>query len=309
MWRILAPAMTPSRSDEFKRKFRHIPELIMNHGEVDIADAEIAADYVEHIPMPPGFTPNRQGFKDFVVSLRTAFPDLHYDVDHLTTNDLVGENQKVVHRLIAHGTHSGAWGSVPATGKRMSWSEIHIGLYVQGLLVEHWGNIDALSMMQQMRVIPGWQEPPPVPPRPVVSGKTSTTYLDNVAMVRRYVHEAWNKGRLDVIDEVIHPRCINPSAPTLPLGPDGAKAAVMMHRNAFPNLYILTQDVIAEQDVVVIRFTMIGTHQGEFMGIPATGRDVEMDACDIYRFGDGQVIERDFSADVLGLMGQLGIGG
>lgn len=297
------------KNDEFKRRFRHIPELIMNQGVVEIADLEIAEDYVEHIPMPPGFQHNRQGFKDFVVMLRTAFPDLHYNVDHLTTNDLVGENQKVVHRIVAHATHLGPWGPIPATGKHITWSEIHIGLYVQGMLVEHWGNIDSLSIMQQMGVIPGWQEPPPVPPRPEVTGQKTTTYQENVAMVRRYVHEVWNKGRLEVADELVHPKCINPSTPFLPVGPEGAKIAAMMHRNAFPNLYILIQDMIAEEDVVAIRFTMIGAHQGEFMGIPPTGKDVEMDVCDIYRFGDGLIIERVFAADVLGLMGQLGVGG
>ena len=47
-----------SKQDEFKRRFRHIPEIIMNKGELDIADLEIAEDYVEHIPMPPQFPTN-----------------------------------------------------------------------------------------------------------------------------------------------------------------------------------------------------------------------------------------------------------
>ena len=113
--RIYAVRGKHAKQDEFKRRFRHIPEIIMNKGELDIADLEIAEDYVEHIPMPPQFPTNRQGFKDFVMMLRTAFPDLHYDVDHLTTNDLIGENQKVVHRIVAHATHDGPWGPIPPT--------------------------------------------------------------------------------------------------------------------------------------------------------------------------------------------------
>ena len=69
----------------------------------------------------------------------------------------------------------------------MTWTEIHFGLYVQGMLVEHWGNIDSLGIMQQMGAIPGWEEKKPMPPVPQISGKVVTTYQENCAMVRRYV--------------------------------------------------------------------------------------------------------------------------
>ncbi len=294
---------------EFKRRFRHIPEIIMNRGELDVVDAEIAEDYVEHIPMPPGFPPNREGFKRFVLMLRTAFPDLHYDVDHLTTNDLIGENQKVVHRIVAHGTQSGPWGPIPATGKAMTWTEIHIGLYVQDMLVEHWGNIDTLSIMQQMGAVPGWYEKPAVPPRPTVTGSRKTDYTENVAMVHRFIRDLWNKGRLEVADELLHPQSIDPGLSQFPVGPEGAKLGVMMFRNAFPDLRMFILDTIAEEDVVAIRFALTGTHEGIFMGIPPTGRDVEIGGCSIFHFGDGQIIERWQESDMLGLYGQLGMGG
>ncbi len=222
------------KTDELKRRFRHIPEIIMNRGELEIADIEIAEDYVENIPMPPQFSPNRQGFKEFVLMLRTAFPDLHYDIDHLTSNDLIGENQKVVHRIVAHATHGGPWGDIPATGRKMTWTEIHIGLYVEGRLVEHWGNINTLAIMQQMGVIPGWYERPPAPPRPQITGKETTTYQQNVAMVRRLIHDAWNKGDMDAFDVLIHPQGIDATYPEYPVGPEGAKLATMLFRNAFP---------------------------------------------------------------------------
>lgn len=295
-------------SEDFKRRFRHIPEIIMNRGEIEVADTEIAEDYVEHIPMPPGFSANRKGFKDFVLMLRSAFPDLHYDVDHLTTNDLIGENQKVVHRIVAHGTHLGAWGAIPATGKKMSWAEIHIGLYVEGKLVEHWGNIDSLSILQQMNVIPGWYEKPAAPMRPEVKGGKVTSFQENKAMVERFVHEVWNRGNLDVCEELFHPGSIAPSVSQFPVGPNGAKLAALMFRNAFPNMYMLIEDEIAEEDVVAIRFSLVGTHRGYFMNIAPTGRDIEIGGCSIFHFGDGKIIERWMESDLLGLYGQLGIG-
>ncbi len=297
------------KKEELKRRFRHIPEIIMNQGDVDIADLEIAEDYVEHIPMPDGFPPNRRGFKDFVLMLRTAFPDLHYDVDHLTTSDLIGENQKVVHRIVAHGTHLGPWGPVPPTGKAMSWSEIHIGLYVQGMLVEHWGNIDTLAIMQQMGLVPGWQDRPDPPVRPVARNGHNSNYQENVEATRRYIREAWNKGKLEIIDEIFHPECASPAFPNMPAGPESVKFAIQMYRAGFPDLRVFIADTIAEESMVVVRFVLTGTHLGDFMGIPATGRDIEVDGCPILDFADGQIVEYWYEADQLGLLGQLGVGG
>jgi predicted ester cyclase len=294
---------------EYKQKFRHIPERIMNQGEIEFADREIAADYIEHIPMPPQFKPNREGFKGFVGMLRTAFPDLHYEVDHLTSTDLIGENQKVAHRIVAHGTHSGPWGPIPPTGKPMTWSEIHIGLFVEGRLVEHWGNIDTLGIMQQMGAIPGWVDQPEAPQPPKLSGKMVTSTSENILMTRRYLQEVWNKDRLEVAAKLIHPGSVNSSRPMLPTGPEGAKKSVEFYRQAFPDMHLFIQDVIAEQDIVLTRLAMNGTHQGAFMGLPATGRDVEMEACTIFRFGDGQIVQRWVEADIFTLLGQIGMGG
>ncbi len=291
-----------------KLKFRHIPEIVMNTGELDLVNKEIAEDYVEHIPMPPGLAPGREGFKQFVQMLRTAFPDLHYEVDHMTTSDLIGENQKVMHRITAIATHTGPWGPIPATGRHMTWTEIHIGLYVHDMMVEHWGNVDTLGIMQQMGVIPGWQDKPPVPPTPHPGGRT-TSHQENSLMVQRYVREMWNKGNLEVADELVHPLGVSASLPALPVGPQGVKINVRMHRQAFRNLYLLIEDMLAEENAVAIRFKMIGNHQGIFMGIPATGKDIEVDGCCIFHFEGGQIVEHWQEADHMGLLGQLGVAG
>jgi steroid delta-isomerase-like uncharacterized protein len=190
----------------------------------------------------------------------------------------------------------------------MVWTEIHIGLYVEGKLVEHWGNINTLAIMQQMGAIPGWYEKPPVPPRPVVNGKVNTTFHENAAMVRRFVHDVWNKGNMETADALIHPQSIDPSYTEYPVGPAGAKLAVQLFHNAFPDLYMFIHDIIAEEDVVAIRFTMAGTHEGVFMDMPPTGKIVEVGGCSIFHFGDGQIIERWQEFDMLGLLGQLGMG-
>jgi steroid delta-isomerase-like uncharacterized protein len=75
----------------------------------------------------------------------------------------------------------------------------------------------------------------------------------------------------------------------------------------FPDLQWRTFDLLAEGDRLVALSTWTGTHQGEFMGIPATGRTVSVEAWTIDRYADGQMIESRIIMDVAGLLGQLGV--
>jgi predicted ester cyclase len=81
-----------------------------------------------------------------------ALPDFHYTIE-----DVIGEGDKVAVRLSAQGTQTGEFGGIPATGKHATWSEMHIGRISNGMLTEHWGEIDNLGMLQQLGVIPSPQ--------------------------------------------------------------------------------------------------------------------------------------------------------
>jgi steroid delta-isomerase-like uncharacterized protein len=76
---------------------------------------------------------------------------------------------------------------------------------------------------------------------------------------------------------------------------------------AFPGYGIIVEDMIAEGDKVVVRGTMQGTHKGDLMGIPPTGKQVTMPVIIIYRIADGKIVEHWMLADQLGLMQQLGV--
>ena len=80
-----------------------------------------------------------------------------------------------------------------------------------------------------------------------------------------------------------------------------------MMRSAFPDLHLTIEDMIAEGDKVAMRSSWNGTHQGEFMGIPATGRRVTVSQIDISRIADGRMVEHWGQLDALGLMQQLGV--
>ena len=130
---------------------------------------------------------------------------------------------------------------------------------------------------------------------------------ENKALFRRFIDEVWNNGNLAVADELFAPDAFTPSAPQLPPGPEGVKVIATLWRTAFPDFHMTIEDLIAENDKVVARFTETGTHQGEFMGIAPTGRRMSVTEIGILRLVDGKVVESWYEVDMLGLMQQLGV--
>ena len=115
----------------------------------------------------------------------------------------------------------------------------------------------------------------------------------NKAIIRRLWEEVWNQGNLSVCDEIFDAAYEKGFAPVL--------------RAAFPDLHFTIEDMIAEDDKVVTRHTMTGTHQGEFMGIAPTGRPIEFTVIDILRLDQGKIVEHWAVQDRLALMQQLGL--
>jgi steroid delta-isomerase-like uncharacterized protein len=130
----------------------------------------------------------------------------------------------------------------------------------------------------------------------------------NKAIMRRYFDEAWNQGKLDVLDELVAPTYVNhsPGMPGLPPGPQGLKPVFTLFLSAFPDLRYTIEDQVAEGDRVVTRYTMRGTHRGDFAGIAPTGRAVTVTGIQIERLENGQIMEHWRASDDLGLMQQLG---
>jgi steroid delta-isomerase-like uncharacterized protein len=131
---------------------------------------------------------------------------------------------------------------------------------------------------------------------------------DNKALVWRFVDEVQSRGNIDLIDEICAPEFVNHSAPPgIPADREGVKAVTAMFRGAFPDSYFTVEDMMAEGDKVATRKTFHGTQEGEFMGIPPSGRSVSMGLIDIVRISDGRVVEHWSMGDSLGLMQQLGV--
>ncbi|MGH8897282.1 MAG: ester cyclase [Egibacteraceae bacterium] len=109
----------------------------------------------------------------------------------------------------------------------------------------------------------------------------------------------FGKATLDVIDAVVDPDLRYGGA-------EGVKRAVTSLRGAFPDLTLSAEDLIAEGDQVVGRFTVTGTHKGEYTGIAGTGRAFKIEAIMIVRFQNGRIVEFRSVVDRLSLMQQLG---
>ncbi len=130
----------------------------------------------------------------------------------------------------------------------------------------------------------------------------------NKALVRRLVDEIFNRGNVGAADELMAPDFVEHEElpPGVPSGRDGVKHMTVMLRSAFPDFRATIEDMMAEGDKVVLRMTWTGTHQGEFMGIPPTGRSVSFGVIDIIRIAEGKFVEHWGQMDNMALMQQLG---
>jgi predicted ester cyclase len=131
-----------------QRTIERIPLEVLNNGNFALLDELVATEFVEHTAQP-GVPPTRAGFKQAMIALKTAFPDLRYTID-----DSIESGDQIVHRLTASGTMKGDFMGIPATGKRAIWTEIHIGRVANGRLTEHWGLVDQLGMLVQLGIVP-----------------------------------------------------------------------------------------------------------------------------------------------------------
>lgn len=97
-----------------------------------------------------------------------------------------------------------------------------------------------------------------------------------------------------------------PGQPAPLIGPDGYMAILGMMRSGFSDVQWSIEDMVAEGDMVAARFTMRGTHNGAFMGVPATGRPVQVSAMNFYKVSGGKIVEEYGQPDMMGLMLQIG---
>ncbi len=134
------------------------------------------------------------------------------------------------------------------------------------------------------------------------------TTEQNKALVRR-ITDNLSRQNLDAVFAEFSPdfQDHDDPPPGIPPGIEGTKLFLTMLFNAFPDLQITTEDLIAQDDRVVERLTIGGTHKGVFLGTPPTGKRVTWGLINIYRIADGKIVDLWSEHDRLGLMQQLGV--
>ena len=132
---------------------------------------------------------------------------------------------------------------------------------------------------------------------------------ENKTIVRRLFEELWNKGNLSVADNLFTPNYDHhdPSTPDFGRGPESEKKRATLYRTAFPDVRLTIEDIIAEGETVMTRWSCRGTHKGDLRGIAPTGKQINISGVTIARLANGKFVEGWVNWDALGLMQQLGV--
>lgn len=131
----------------------------------------------------------------------------------------------------------------------------------------------------------------------------------NKATLNRYVKEVWMGGDVNAVPQFIAPDYVRHDA-GLPMpvrGPDAVAQLVGLYRAAFPDLHFSADVMLAEDDIVAVHWQVRGTHQGDLMGIPPTGKSIAITATEIFRFVDGKIVEQWVTVDNAGMLRQIGV--
>ena len=131
---------------------------------------------------------------------------------------------------------------------------------------------------------------------------------ENKALIRRFYEEVFNQRDLAALDEYYAPDHIDHTLPPgLTVDPEGTKQAIAMTLAGFPDLHVAIEDMIAEGDKVVTRFTTHGTQLGAFGNLPPSGKRVAVSTIEITRIAGGKIVEDWGLDDRLGMLQQLGL--
>jgi steroid delta-isomerase-like uncharacterized protein len=128
----------------------------------------------------------------------------------------------------------------------------------------------------------------------------------NKTLARRWFEDLFSRGNLDAANEILSAEFVDHLTHEDERGLEELKHYVSIYRSAFPDIQDTVEDIVAEGDKVVVRWTSSGTHQGEFMGVAPTGRHVTFTGMRLFRIADNKIVESWVNIDERGLQEQLG---
>ena len=131
---------------------------------------------------------------------------------------------------------------------------------------------------------------------------------EDLKAIGHQLAELWNTGNLSIADEIFANDFVNhdPSRPEV-TDIEGYKKYLTETRSGMPDFKVDIEDMVAEEEKLASRYTVSGTFQNDFFGIPATGKKATWTGVTIYRFDSGKIVEAWWSEDALGMLQQLGV--
>jgi steroid delta-isomerase-like uncharacterized protein len=272
-------------SESNKEVVRRWYEVGVNQGHLELLDELFHPDLVFQSPS----LGSGRGLEDgrrYIAPVRAAFPDCRMEV-----RDLVAAGDQVFATWTFTAHHQGAFLGVPPTGKAVSFDGITVLRLAGGRVCEFCDVADLLGLMAQL-------------------GAGSQAVEANKAIVRRYMEEIWNQGRLDPVDECFSADCVfhGPNVPEWG-GSDARKQYVLALRRSFPDTHYDIDDLVAEGDRVAMRWSWTGTHREEWNGIAPTGKRLSTTGMSIFQFACGRIVEEIVQFDAPGFLQALGAAG
>jgi predicted ester cyclase len=300
-----------SHEDTTRDLVLHMYDEVWNKGNLAAADDSVHPEFTDH-PPTRFFDVGRTGpaaLTEAAADFRAAIPDFR-DSPEL----VLVEGDMSAYLGAISGRQEDVLFGFPSKGRRMRVWGVNFFRHRDGLIAERWGQFDVLTMMQQLGVAPG----PPTPEAPEQgpaygdphrAGREDSSNIEaNKNVYRRMVDEVVNQGHFDVVDELFHPDYVDHVAPpgTTP-GLAGVKEIFQMFRTGFPDVKFTIDEMVGEGDYVATLVHGEGTHTGQFIQFPPSGKHAVWRSVGFFRVEDGKIREHWGIPDLLGLLIQIGI--
>lgn len=282
---------------ELKAMARRYFFEIMNQANMATLEEIIADEFVFTLPTHPDPYRGPDGFKVLVNMLHEAFPDFF-----IHPREMVAEGDHCVVYWRGGGTHKGGplhtqKGDIPASGRYFEIDGMSMLRISDGKIREVKANEDTVGLLMDLGVVP----------RPAPLNYPSRE--EAVALVERYFGELMSEGKMEIIPDILDPdfSFYIPTQPKPFVGHEAFKGFVGYLRNAFPDIKFTPENHVVENDKVASRWQITGTHQGEFLGAPATGNSISDYGIDVFKIYDGKILSIIVNENDFGLMQQLGL--